>query len=78
MYQRGSCTVMKVLGHTVDFPTQGSSKGTENSQVISVWRRVGFDYRTSTGLEKQIPGVQKQSLVCTRTREKGVVTPQET
>ena len=39
---------------------------------------MGFDYRTSTGLGKQTHGGHKQNLVCTRTPEKGAVTPQET
>ena len=39
---------------------------------------MGFDYRTSTGLEKQTVGGHKQNLVCTRIQEKGAVTPQET
>jgi len=38
---------------------------------------VGFDYRTYTGLGKQSLGGHKQNLVCTRTQEKGAVTPQE-
>ena len=37
-----------------------------------------FDYRTSTGLGKQTLGGHKQNFVCTRTQEKGAVTPQET
>ena len=39
---------------------------------------MGFDYRTSTGLEKRTLGGNKQNLVHTRTQEKGAVTPQET
>ena len=39
---------------------------------------MGFDYRTYTGLGKQTLGGHKQNLVCTRTQEKGVVTPQGT
>ena len=39
---------------------------------------MGFDYRTYTGLGKQTLGGHKQKLVCTRTREKGVGTPQGT
>ena len=39
---------------------------------------MGFDYRTSTGLGKQTHGGHKENLVCTRTQEKGAVTPQET
>ena len=39
---------------------------------------MGFDYRTYTGLGKQTLGGHKQNLVCTRTQEKGEVTPQET
>ena len=37
-----------------------------------------FDYRTYTGLGKQTLGGDKQNLVCTKTKEKGAVTPQET
>ena len=37
-----------------------------------------FDYRTFTGLEKQILEGCKQNLVCTRSQEKGAVSPQET
>ena len=39
---------------------------------------MGFDYRTATGLGKQTLGGHKQNLVCTRTQEKGAVSPQET
>ena len=39
---------------------------------------MGFDYRTSTGLGKQILRGHKQNLVHTRTQEKGAVTLQET
>ena len=39
---------------------------------------MGFDYRTSTGLEKQTLGGHKQNLMCTRIQEKGAVTPQQT
>ena len=39
---------------------------------------MGFDYRTATGLGKQILEENKQNLVCTSTQEKGPVTPQET
>ena len=39
---------------------------------------MGFDYRTYIGLGKQTLGRHKQNLVCTRTQEKGAVTPKET
>ena len=39
---------------------------------------MGFDHRTYTGLGKQTLGGHKQDLVCTRTQEKGAVTPKET
>ena len=39
---------------------------------------MGFDYRIYTGLGKQTFGGHKQNLECTRTQEKGAVTPQET
>ena len=39
---------------------------------------MGFDYRTYTGLGKQTLGGHKRNPVCTRTQEKGVVTPKDT
>ena len=39
---------------------------------------MGFDYRTSTEKGKQTLEGHKQNLVCTRTQEKGAVTPEET
>ena len=39
---------------------------------------MGSDYRIYIGLEKQSLAGRKQNLVCTRTQEKGAVTPQET
>ena len=39
---------------------------------------VQLDYRTYTGLRKQTLERHKQNLVCTRTQEKGAVTPEET
>ena len=78
LYQRNPHTVRKILGPTRDFPTWGSGKGTGNHQGISLWRPVGFDYKTSIGLGKQTPGGHKQNLVCTRTQEKGTVIPSET
>ena len=78
LYQRSPHTVVKVLGHTTEYPTWGSSKGTENPQGIWLWRPVGFDYGTSKGLGKQTLGGTKQNLVPSRTQEKGAVTPQKT
>ena len=49
---RNYCTVKKVLGPTTDFPTWRSGKGIENAQRIWLWKPVGFDHRTSTGLGK--------------------------
>ena len=37
-----------------------------------------FYYRIYTGLGKQTLGGYKQNFVCTRTQEKGIVTPKET
>ena len=42
-----------------------------------LWRNM-IDQSYSTGLGKQTLGGHKQNLVCTRTQEKGAVTPQET
>ena len=67
LYQKTSRTVVKVLGPTTYFPTCRSGKGIENPQGIRLWKPVEFDYRTSTGLEKQSFYGHKQNLVCTRT-----------
>ena len=69
---------MKVLGSTTDFPTWASSKRTKYPEGIWLYISVGFDYRASTGLGKHTLGENKQNCVCTRTQEKGAVTPQET
>ena len=76
LYQINSHNLKKVLGPTTDFPNWESGKWTENPQGI--WRPVEFDYRSCTGLGKQTLGGHKQNLVCTRTKEKGAVTLQET
>ena len=79
LYKISSHTFAKVLGHTTDFPTWRSYKRTEPFlPEIWLWRPVGFDYRTSTGLGKQTLGGHKQNLVCTRSQEKGAVSPQQT
>ena len=48
----------------------------------SSWRRSPLTHhraaRTYTGLGKQVLGGHRQKLECTRTQEKGAVTPQET
>ena len=69
---------MRIPGPTTDFPTWRSGKGTEYHQKIWLYRSLGFDYRTSTGLGKQTLGGHKQNLLGTGTHKKGVVTPQET
>ena len=64
----------EALGPTSDFPTWGSDKGIRNPQGIWLWRSVGFDYKTSTGLgETETLGGHKQILACTRTQGKGAV-----
>ena len=68
LYQRNFCTVKKVLGPTTDFPTWAPGKGTENTQVIWLWRPVGFDYRMSRELGKQTLRGHKQNIVHTRTQ----------
>ena len=78
LYQRYSHTVNKVLGPTTDFPTWGSGKGTENPQGIWLWRPVGFDYTTCTGLGKPTLGGHKRNLARTSSQEKGAVSPKDT
>lgn len=68
---------MKVLGPTENFPTWGSGKSTENPKEILLRRPVEFDYRASIVLGKQTVGGHKLKLVCTRTQEKGTVTPND-
>ena len=43
-----------------------------------VWVTSGLLQGQGLWVEKQTLGGHKQKLVCTRTREKGAVTPQET
>ena len=69
-YQRTSCTVIKVLGPTKDSPTWGSGKGMVNSQGILLWRPMGFDYRTSTGLGKRLLKGTNKTLYAPETRRK--------
>ena len=76
--QRSPHTTVKVLGPKADFPSWGSSKGTEKPQVIWCWRPVRFDDGTSTGLENQTLWGHKQYLMYTRIQEKRAVSPQET
>ena len=57
---------MKVLSHMSGFPTWGSGNGRRNSQRIRLWRLVGFDCRTSTGLgETETPLLEgTHKVVC--------------
>ena len=55
-----------------------SAKALRTLREFDFKQPVVFDYRTSTGLEKQSFQGDKQNLVCTRTWEKEAVTPQET
>ena len=64
LYQRNSHTVKRVLGTITDFPTWGSGQEAENPQKIWLWRPVGFDYRTYTGLRNRfLEGTNK--TLCT-------------
>ena len=69
--ERSSYTVAKVLGLTLNFPTWGSIKGTENPQGIWRWQSVGFDCRPSTGLGNQrlLEGTNETSCA-SRTKRK--------
>ena len=57
---------------TSGFPAWVSGKGTGNPQGIRLWRPVGFDCRTSTGLGEtdSTLGGHKQNLVHTGPRER--------
>ena len=50
LYHRSPPTGVKVLSPTSGFPTWGSGNKRGNSQRIKLWKPVGFDCRTSTGL----------------------------
>ena len=69
---------MKVLGLTSDFPTCRFGKGSGNPLGIWLWRTVGFDYKTSTGLGKQrlLEGTNKPCAQ--KDPGKGAAIPQET
>ena len=57
-----------------------SGKGTGYPQGIWLWRPVGFNYRTSTGLLEKDSTLKgdKPNLECTMTQWKGAGTPQDT
>ena len=71
---------MKVLSPMSGFPMWGSGNRRRNPQRTWLWRPVGFDCRTSTGLGKteSTLGGHTQNLVHIRTQGKGAVTPPET
>ena len=71
---------MNVLSLMSGFQAYRSDKGTGYPQGIWLWRPVGFNYRTSTGLleKDSILKGDKQNLECTMTQWKGAVTPQGT
>ena len=75
----GHCWVFQICWHIVCTAfTASYFRIWSSSTGIWLWRPVGFDYRTYTGLGKQTLGGHKQNLACTRTQGKGAVTPQET
>ena len=67
LYHRSPPTGVKVLSPTSGFPTWGAGKGRRNFQRIRLWRRAGFDCRTSTGLgETETPLLEStHKVVCT-------------
>ena len=75
---KSSHTVTKVLGPTIDFPTWDLAKGLRTPRE--------FDFEGQWALITELPQHwgnrdswrHKQSLMCTRTQEKGAVTSQET
>ena len=75
--ERSSCAIREVLGHTTGFQIWGSSKGIENSREFDF----GGQWNLITDLPQDwgnrlLEGT-KIKLVCTRTQEKGAVTPEE-
>ena len=80
LYQINCHTVKKVLGAITGFPALGSGKETDNPQGIWLWRPVGFDYRTYTGLGKQtlchLEGTN--TTLCTPGPRRNQQAPQET
>ena len=50
LYHRSPPTGVKVLSHMSGFPTWESGNGSRNFYRIRLWRLVGFDCRTLTGL----------------------------
>ena len=60
----------------IRLPAWEFGQGTGNPQGIWLWGPGGFDYRAFIGLgETETLGGHKQNFVCTRTQEKGAVTP---
>ena len=78
LYQINSCTVKKVLGPTTDFPISGDlAKGLRTSREFDFGGQWNLIIELTQDWRNRLGG-HKQNLVCTRTQEKGAVTPQET
>ena len=67
LYHRSPPTGVKVLNPMSGFPTWGSCNGRRKSQRIRLWKLVGFDCSTSTGLwETETPLLEgTHKVVCT-------------
>ena len=70
LYQRSSHTVMQVLGPTTNFPNLGIWQRDWEPPGSLIWRPVGFDYRTSTGLENRLLESTNKTLYTPRPRRK--------
>ena len=79
LYHRSLPTAVKVLSPTSGFSTWESGNGRRNSQRIRLWRIVGCDCRTSTGLWKTetplLEGTHK--VVCASGRRGRISDPWE-
>ena len=66
LYHRSLPIGVKILSPMSGFPTWGSGNRRRNSQRIRLWRLVGFDCRTLTGLgEKETPLLEgTHKVVC--------------
>ena len=70
LYQRSSHTVTQVLGPTTGFPNLGIWQRDWEPPGNLIWRPVGFDYRTFTGLGNRLLESTNKTLCTPRPRTK--------
>ena len=75
LHQLNPHIVKSVLGPTTDFPICTSGKVTETPSKIDFGGHRDLIRELIQGCVNTLGGYKKKNFVCTRTQEKGAVTP---